>query len=315
MKLLLRCALAFVLMTSLLLYKNLDKLALMTHNIIFGHILVNDYSLELSADGSELTLKGGIASGITKKLSDIIENNKKIDTITLDSTGGDIYEAIKLYSYIYHKNLNTVVNNNCITECVVAFVGGRNRWLGFMGHIGFYPPDMPLPVADGYEPVFLSIITTYRNISTLLDKLFATVSRSKINASFPSRNDLIRLHYLTSRRSEAASSKRIIDEFFFTRILDIKRHLPTKDDDDTYLVNIEVENGSVIYTFEISNRKFDAIHDNESTTNLFIKKSELELCGNTEFADGLQAGLNYKFIYIHNSTPPESITVNLDRCD
>lgn len=179
----------------------------------------------------------------------------------------------------------------------------------------FYPPDLPLPVVDGYEPLFLSIMTTYRNINTLLEKLFAAVSRSKINASFPSRTDLIRLHYLTSRKSEAASSKRIIDDFFSMRILEIKRRLPAKDDDDTYLVNIEVENGSVIYTFEISTRKFDAIHDNESTPSLLIKKSELELCGNTDIADGLQAGLNYKFIYIHNSAPPESITVNLDRCD
>jgi len=96
------------------------------------------YSLRLSDDKMTLQLSGEIPLGITKSVAAILASNPQIETLSLSSGGGNIYEARGLAKLVRDARLDTLVVDECSSACTIAFIGGVSRRLAPGARLGFH---------------------------------------------------------------------------------------------------------------------------------------------------------------------------------
>ncbi|HDS1061056.1 zinc-ribbon domain-containing protein [Pseudomonas putida] len=107
-------------------------------NMIRGADNIPDYSLRLMRNDTELEMAGGIPIGTTEAVRKILDSYPSIRVIHLNSTGGRIVEANKLAILISMRQLITYTRTSCVSACTIAFLAGRERYLGEQGRIGFH---------------------------------------------------------------------------------------------------------------------------------------------------------------------------------
>ncbi len=131
-----------------------------------------DYSLRIMRNGTEIEIVGGFKYGLTNDFRRLLKASPQIAVVHLDSVGGRIGEAMQVHDIIQERGLVTYVANECLSACTLAFAGGRERWLGGVGKLGFHGPAFPgmprqelnlaiasqqaLMVRDGFDPYFVS---------------------------------------------------------------------------------------------------------------------------------------------------------------
>lgn len=77
--------------------------------------------------GKVLQILGPIESGFSDKIISAIKKNPNVETISLGSGGGSVYEALKAGRYIRSLGLETTLWNNCYSACPLVFIGGKTR--------------------------------------------------------------------------------------------------------------------------------------------------------------------------------------------
>lgn len=144
-----------------------------SYNMAFrGDPDLPDYSLRVMRNGTEIEIVGGFKYGLANDLDRVLKASPQIAVVHLDSLGGRIGEAMKVYDTIRRRRLVTYVANRCFSACTVAFAGGWQRWIGGAGRLGFHAPSFPgmsedelaAGVADqqaifarsGFDPYFVS---------------------------------------------------------------------------------------------------------------------------------------------------------------
>ncbi len=289
--------------------------ALITKNVLLGYLLISPFGLRIASDGSEISINGGIRYGLSEKVESLLSINRGIETLALQSNGGDILEAEKLYHVISTHNLNTVVNDRCISECVLAFAGGKNRWLGLTGYLGFAPRTLFVPLTADVKEGAFELRKRYEDFGRSMDRLMATLFHKKIDVLYPSREDLLLFNYLTNKRSGAASSKAISDQFFARYIQEQKKSLPSREDEYTTLIDCEAREGQIRLIFLLSDEKFNAVKNSYFEYEILKEKIVSGACGNKKVKAGINAGVNYNFAYLKSSSQAESIEVEVDSCD
>lgn len=96
------------------------------------------YSFVPSADGLKLLLTGSIELGISKQFAKQLKQNPNLQTIVLNSPGGNIYEARGLSKMIRENGLSTLVESQCTSACTIVFIGGIIRALMQDARLGFH---------------------------------------------------------------------------------------------------------------------------------------------------------------------------------
>lgn len=96
------------------------------------------HAIRLLRDGTELELAGGMPFGTTDAVKKFLDAAPTIKVIHLNSQGGRINEAYLLYKMIKERNLITYTSADCASACSVAFLAGRERYLGEGGRLGFH---------------------------------------------------------------------------------------------------------------------------------------------------------------------------------
>lgn len=96
------------------------------------------YSIELAADNRTVLLSGNIELGITQAVKDYLVQHPQIDTVRLESAGGNIYEGRGLARFFAESGLNTYVETSCASACIVAFAGGKVRSANEKATFGFH---------------------------------------------------------------------------------------------------------------------------------------------------------------------------------
>jgi uncharacterized protein DUF4339 len=100
------------------------------------------YSVRVMRDGTEIELSGGIKYGLAAEFDRALAASPRIRVVHLDSLGGRIGEAEKLYEIIRDHQLVTYVSARCYSACTVAFAGGRERWMHRNATLGFHAPAL-----------------------------------------------------------------------------------------------------------------------------------------------------------------------------
>ncbi len=152
------------------------------------------YQLRLSDDGSVLELSGSFSWALPQSFQAVLAGAPSVRMIRLESPGGHVQPAIQIAMLIHERGLDTYVGRFCASACTIAFLGGRQRWLGPGARLGFHQasaPGFPSELVNGYlraayesfrvPPAFIA-----RVISTLPSDLW-----------FPTQPELRAAHYTT----------------------------------------------------------------------------------------------------------------------
>ena len=105
-----------------------------------------NYKLTLRNNSTQLVITGEIEIGITKAVSNILQKNPQISSIALNSIGGHIYEGRGLSRLFTRQSLDTYVYKQCTSACTTAFSGGKKRYIGMTGKLGFHQYKRDLQV-------------------------------------------------------------------------------------------------------------------------------------------------------------------------
>ncbi|QJP15010.1 hypothetical protein G3545_15945 [Starkeya sp. ORNL1] len=143
-----------------------------------------DYSLRIMRNGTEIEIVGGFKYGLSADLDRLLKAAPQVAVVHLDSTGGRIAEAMQVHDIIQQRRLVTYVANQCLSACTIAFAGGRERWLGDAGRLGFHAPAFSgmtsadlastvndqkvLFVRDGFDPYFVARALSTPSTSMLI---------------------------------------------------------------------------------------------------------------------------------------------------
>ena len=107
-------------------------------SIVFGDPTVGKHELNILPGGIELEFAGGIRLGVTDEVLKLLEADKSIRVIRLNSAGGRIGEAMKLGYLIHERGLVTYVLSDCASACTEVFMGGVQRYVSPGARLGFH---------------------------------------------------------------------------------------------------------------------------------------------------------------------------------
>jgi hypothetical protein len=101
------------------------------------------YSIRISKDGTEVEITGGFKYGLTDEFAAVTKNARHLRMVHLDSAGGRLGEAERLFTLIRERGLGTYVSSRCFSACTLAFAGGRERVLKRGAALGFHKAEFP----------------------------------------------------------------------------------------------------------------------------------------------------------------------------
>jgi hypothetical protein len=88
--------------------------------------------------GDVLKLRGDIERGDYLKFRSFFSPQRRIVGLDLDSTGGSLYEGVRIAALTHQKGLSTYVANECDSACAFIFLLGRKRYVSKDAKIGVH---------------------------------------------------------------------------------------------------------------------------------------------------------------------------------
>lgn len=164
----------------------------------FGTDDVPPYSIRIIRDGTELELAGGMPFGTTKAINNYLNSSPSVRVIHLNSQGGRMVEAYKLYKLIKEKNLITYTSKDCVSACSIAFLAGREKYIGEKGRLGFHSTSV-----DGQSGAFINALNNDVRLTlennhvpeSFIDRALSTAPSSMW---YPSNDELLNAHVIDS---------------------------------------------------------------------------------------------------------------------
>ncbi len=116
------------------------------------------YKLEVNIDANsgqpQLHISGDLEIGISNAVRAIIATQPNIKSVVLQSHGGQIYEGRGLARIFTEFGLDTYVYEECSSACATAYIGGRERYLGENGKLGFHQYKLDTSAYTRFIPFY-----------------------------------------------------------------------------------------------------------------------------------------------------------------
>ena len=109
------------------------------------------YAIRIMRAGTEVEVAGGFKYGLHSDFERILKAAPQVKVVHLNSLGGRIGEAEKLYETIKTKGLVTYTSTHCISACTLAFAAGKSRWILRGAKLGISRPDISGLVPRGHR--------------------------------------------------------------------------------------------------------------------------------------------------------------------
>jgi len=125
-----------------------------------------EYSFTLPKEGNysitfiddAILVKGVFKKGMSKRLRKILKEHPKAKVIILDSGGGSVSEAKKIFKIISNNKLNTYVENYCASACIDAFLAGEKRSISSKAKLGFHQSTPAALSRDHTIPELMKVL-------------------------------------------------------------------------------------------------------------------------------------------------------------
>jgi hypothetical protein len=142
-----------------------------------GHDPLDTMTVETSPDGRTINLDGTIGFGSVDKLQKILDASPEATTLILSSDGGREAEAQELALRVRQKNLNTTVQEECLSACTFVFLAGAKREVAEDANLGFHQPTADGLTADEKQIMIQHMVESYRSLGLrewFIDRIIAT---------------------------------------------------------------------------------------------------------------------------------------------
>ncbi|WP_350334607.1 hypothetical protein [Coralliovum pocilloporae] len=96
------------------------------------------YRLTYDETSGTVHISGHFEPGITRAFQNILKTSPNARQVALNSEGGNIYEGRGVARTILDARLNTVVDEQCLSACTLAFISGQSRTLPEGARLGFH---------------------------------------------------------------------------------------------------------------------------------------------------------------------------------
>lgn len=106
--------------------------------LMFGSDPMPVSQLHVVDHAKEVEIAGGMSFGTADKLKMILDATPSIRTVQLNNVGGWIAEGDRVGQLIRARGLSTFTARECDSACLLAFLGGNQRYLGSKGRLGFH---------------------------------------------------------------------------------------------------------------------------------------------------------------------------------
>jgi hypothetical protein len=108
-----------------------------------GDAALGPHVIRVLPGGTEVEFFGSITWGSAAELGKVLDDNPNIRVVHLTSQGGRTGEAESIRELIRRRNLDSYTSATCMSACTIAFLGGRERWIGPGARLGFHQGEIP----------------------------------------------------------------------------------------------------------------------------------------------------------------------------
>jgi hypothetical protein len=112
-------------------------------DMINGDKALGPHIVRILPGGAEIEFVGTITWGGAGDLRKVLDDNPQIRVVHLNSPGGRLGEAETIRNLIRQRGLTTYTSGTCMSACTIAFLGGRERWIGEEARLGFHQGQIP----------------------------------------------------------------------------------------------------------------------------------------------------------------------------
>jgi hypothetical protein len=136
--------------------------------------------------------------GTTEAVIKFLDAAPAVQIIHLNSQGGRMNEAYQLYKTIKERNLSTYTSADCVSACSLAFLAGRERYLGESGRIGFHSTsigELSGEVAKELNDEVRQTLQTHGVPNSFIDHALSTSPR---DMWYPSKDELLEAKVIDS---------------------------------------------------------------------------------------------------------------------
>ncbi|MDC0446821.1 hypothetical protein OAL99_02905 [Gammaproteobacteria bacterium] len=127
-----------------------------------------NYDVKIYKDN--LVINGNFDYGISDKVNDILDKNKNIKTVILNSEGGLLYEANQISKTILLNSLNTYTYDECSSACTIAFISGNKRYIHESAKLGFHKYSIARPGAKIDQLDMMSLFMDQKKDAEFFEK-------------------------------------------------------------------------------------------------------------------------------------------------
>jgi hypothetical protein len=164
------------------------------------------YQLRVLSDGAVLEVSGSFSWALPQNLQAVLA-------------------ALQVAAIIQQRGLDTYVGRLCASACTIAFLGGRQRWLGPGARLGFHQAHAPGFPPEQANALLRAAYETFH----LPPSFVAHVLRTQpADLWFPTPAELRAVRYTTS---DPPASVLAFDHGWRPRLSDLTRLLPTAPDE------------------------------------------------------------------------------------
>jgi len=151
---------------------------------------------------AKLEVTGGLPYGTANTLKKLLDQSHDIRVVQLNSIGGYLIEGERMGQLIQERGLSTLTVDNCVSACLLAFMGGKERLLGPHGRLGFHEAHVPgasRAFAQQASNRFRQDLLNRGLPSSFLDRAFAIPPSA---VWYPGRRELLEAGVITAVRSQ-----------------------------------------------------------------------------------------------------------------
>ena len=106
--------------------------------LLGGDPKLGPHHVRLLAGGSELEFSGDMSAGSAQELGNMLDANPGVGVVHLNSSGGLVSEGRQMFALLHERQVITTTDKFCVSACVLAFLGGRERYLAPAARLGLH---------------------------------------------------------------------------------------------------------------------------------------------------------------------------------
>ena len=238
--------------------------------------------------GGVMQVDGFLSQGFADRFATALKANPGVRVLALNSPGGRIVEGERFARQAKDSGLDTIVEGECSSACILPFLAGKNRLLGANARLGFHQPTAPgasqAERQEGIDAFRDSMIKagvsrsfSYQALTAAPDDMWYPDLRTLFEAGVVTGLD----------RSAIVSDNEISAK-------SLNRNLPKRLDAYTSLTGVRANGTMLEYSHEVT---IPAAQVDAGAQGKLREAVTNDVCSNPEIVMMVKAGAIYRYIY------------------